>query len=719
MVDSHPVVSAGFLALALVLPALSGCQGSGGGPGASTAIAIDFPPPSTTEQSAVSVRGHADLSRVGAVRINGTSASSTDGFRNWTADVPLDAGSNALTAEALDPSGRVLATAAPVPVERAPILSEALWPAIDADQNVLYVVGAGIDAIDMATGARSDVSSPSRGRGPALVTPQGMALDVESHRLLITDDGLAAIVAIDLASGDRTVLSDDSHGSGPSMGGGRGGGGGLWGTVLAGGNVIVANAGAHALYAVDLRTGDRRILSNATHGSGPALQFSRGLALDAKRNRVLSAQDPSDPVAAIDLATGDRTVLAATLLGEAQSSPRAMTVDPTNDRVLVETQGSVVAIDLASGTPSVLSPFGAPGPAFESDPLGGALDAKHGRLLVTDPGAGAIVAVDLVSGARAQVFGLGRGKGDVLNGPAAIVQEPSSGGALVGDGGRLVAIDPATGDRRVVSGRTDSNETIGSGPALTGVTGIAMDPAGRRALVCDVSGSGWYATSRVLAVDLTDGNRVLVSGDGVGSGDPIHDATGLALDPSGRGVIVYDGHPLQPYGNAGLVAVDTTSGDRQTVATLMSSNEDTPTQLAAFGEQLYFTGTAYLGVSVQSVLYMVNRTTGASSLVTDGGTGTFFQATGSLLLDGTGTSAWMGAYSSTGPFSLEPAILRVDLTTSPARRTVVATDSRGHGPSLLNTALATTGDPSTLHALIGKALVAVDLVGGDRVYVSR
>ena len=56
--------------------------------------------------------------------------------------------------------------------------------------------------------------SDSIGSGPGFAQPRGIAVEADGS-LVVTDDGLKAVVRVDQTTGDRTILSDANTGSGP------------------------------------------------------------------------------------------------------------------------------------------------------------------------------------------------------------------------------------------------------------------------------------------------------------------------------------------------------------------------------------------------------------------------------------------------------------------------------------------------------------------------
>lgn len=101
----------------------------------------------------------------------------------------------------------------------------------------------------------------------------------KKSRVLISDLDLDAVVSVDLATGDRSIVSDASNGSGPNLDS-------PYDLALDSGNnrILLTDIDLNAVVSVDLATGDRSIVSDDMVGSGPNLSFPRGLALDSGNN---------------------------------------------------------------------------------------------------------------------------------------------------------------------------------------------------------------------------------------------------------------------------------------------------------------------------------------------------------------------------------------------------------------------------------------------------
>jgi hypothetical protein len=128
--------------------------------------------------------------------------------------------------------------------------------------------------IDTFTGNRTLVSGAGIGAGPALTAPVDVVFD-QSGKMLVSN-APGGIFRVDPITGDRTIVTDSTHGVGPDSTAYYQLGLGADGTIYSAGLVAGANV-TKAVFAIDPDTGNRTVLSDATHGVGPAFQEAIGL----------------------------------------------------------------------------------------------------------------------------------------------------------------------------------------------------------------------------------------------------------------------------------------------------------------------------------------------------------------------------------------------------------------------------------------------------------
>src|SRR5262245_14048372 len=85
-------------------------------------------------------------------------------------------------------------------------------------------------------------------------------------------------------------------------------------------------------------------------------------------------------------------------------------------------------------------------------------------------------------------------------------------------------VDPATGDRTVVS-----SDSIGAGPSLGQLFGIAVEPSG----TILVTGTADFVTGWVYRIDPLTGDRSVVTSSVVGSGPNLVNPMDLVIGPDG------------------------------------------------------------------------------------------------------------------------------------------------------------------------------------------
>lgn len=392
---------------------------------------------------------------------------------------------------------------------------------------VLQVGPAAVYSVELATGNRAVVSDSGTGTGPTLSYPSNAVYDAANARLIVSDATAHRVLAIDVASGNRTELSGASVGTGARLLGPDG-----LAADFAGGRVFAADGSTPSIVAIDLATGNRSIAHRSSIGTGPALIQMTALAPDYAHGRMLVGRSGVQDLVGVDLHTGDRTTFALT--GIAGMNPVDLFVDAAADRAIVidgSGGGRVLAVDLPTGATTVVSGAGlGSGPLFGTLKKG-ALDAVHHRVFVADQGVVALLSVDLTNGARAIVSGAGVGVGPAMSAPGSVVLAPDGLHAFVFDfaTSTLLRIDLATGDRTVAS-----SANVGTGAPMSSGASACIRADGTRIYAAD--------TGRVIAIDPANGNRTAVTGFGAGKGPTSWSwLYALVIDPSGNVLWYGDG----------------------------------------------------------------------------------------------------------------------------------------------------------------------------------
>ncbi|MBK6684419.1 MAG: hypothetical protein IPG45_08085 [Deltaproteobacteria bacterium] len=509
---------------------------------------VDFPPQrSLTDAIRTTIVGHTEASSgVTNVNIGGRAASSTDGFRTFRAEVDLAPGQNRIPVQTsgAGPGGSfVTPEAFVVEIQRDEVLL--LSPrdvALDDQNGRIFVTDASLAqllTVEVATGVRRKISGQEQGGGRAFVEPWGLALDLAGNRALVIDRSSEVLFAVDLSSGDRTPISDETSTGvaledpvGVALDAGRN-------------RALVVDAGLDAVVAIDLASGARTVLSDATLGQGPPMSAPRAIRLDAPNNRAYVADSSASALYIIELASGDRTVSVGT--GPFFIEPWGVELDLGANRVFVGDSGqkSVFAIDLTTGARTVVADL-VTGTGDLSDARS-LVRTRAGTLYVLDSIQDAVLELDPLTGNRSKIADSNNGVGPHFGGSFGVACHPTDPTApiLVSDIflESIFSVDPRQGDRQVLTGPG------GRGPVLDQPYALTYDVAGNRALVSDP------VIDAIVAVDLSNGMRSLVSNEVTGTGAPLNGPRGLVVLPNGRALIT-------DSGANSVVTVDLTTGDR-------------------------------------------------------------------------------------------------------------------------------------------------------------
>lgn len=340
-----------------------------------------------------------------------------------------------------------------------------------------------------------------------------------------------------------------------------------------------------AMLQVDPVTGARTSLSDASIGSGPALTDPQDSAVEAAGTLVI-VDAGLQAVIRVDPGTGNRMIMSDAIVGSGPAllNPQGILVDTTGALVVTDSHlDAMVRIDaitgdrtILSGCPEPLDPCPVPlvgmGPVFSS-PQGIGLEAT-GTFVVVDQGLGAVIRVDPAAGDRTMVSDASTGSRPVLTRPEAIGVVAVTGMLVVVDTSldAVVQIDPTTGDRVIVSGCADVSDPcptplVGSGPAFINPKDIAVEAAGT-VVVVDAS------LEAAVRIDLLTGDRTVVSGcpegpdlcpvSPIGNGSAFSSPEVIAVDAAGM-LVVIDAL----LGT--VMRVDPVTGDRTIVASGMGS----------------------------------------------------------------------------------------------------------------------------------------------------
>ena len=413
--------------------------------------------------------------------------------------------------------------------------------AIDGDRVLVAAVisAPSIQAVDLETGEETIISSPMTGSGPSFSSLSALALDRGNNRVLVVDRGIDALYAVDLATGDRTIVSGEDVGSGTVFDVPVGVAVGTDGTTA-----WVTDTGLAAIVQIDLGSGNRSIISGMDVGGGASLACPHSIELAASGTFLVT--EPCSPaVIEVHPETGDRTLVSSSRAGSgpALSAPTSVSAHAGSDQAIVLSLGRVFAVDVGTGTRTILADtqdLGGFAGAIVSDTSQDAAYVLVGTQLLRLPLDGGTFTV--ISGAET-----GAGPGFPVSTRQAMTIEETGRLFVAFDlSGVIFSVDLATGDRTIVA---DAN--TGTGPPLSALSSVVIDSENNRLLATDLG------SDSLIGVDLQTGNRLILSDASRGAGPVFESPFGVDLG-GGRAIVV----------DAGLdemLSVDLTSGNRSII----------------------------------------------------------------------------------------------------------------------------------------------------------
>jgi hypothetical protein len=648
-----------------------------------------------------------DHSDISFIDINGVLA--TRDLANpgrWFATVPVSAGDNTLVIETQSTGGQ----AANIDLELQNFVIHTNFQKLDVDASgnralVAESLARAVVSVDLASGERTTLSGVGTGSGTAFNSPRDVAFDLANNRALVVDWQLDALIAVDLASGNRTILSNNSTGSG---------------TALDGAHAVTLDSANNLAYvvatidnnviAVDLTTGDRSLVSGSGVGSGAEFGSLRDLELDSSSNRllVLDSGFGIDGLLEVDLTSGDRNTIsdATTGTGPALRSPDSLVFDSGSNRVLVaDLTGALVSVDVATGNRTIVSDFTADFGINANNLIGVGLDPAANRAIVADHGLDTIFAIDLSSAIRSVISDSATGTSnieaslsphtsgiefDLTRNRVLVLASPAVD--------RLLSVDLAGGDRSVVSG-----DPVGSGPALVFARKFTIDASNNRAVIPDASANAIYL------VDLDSGDRTIVSSNAsVGSGPLFGQPTDVAVDLPNDRILVMDV-------TAGLIAVDLANGNRSVISNAATGAGPLLSQPSgvALDEDGNRVIVADYGLPA---IIAINLATGDRNVISDNtgiGSGTNFFVPYDISFEKEANRVLVVDYG-------VDILMAVDLDTGD--RTSVSSNVVGTGINFINPeliALDKANNRAFVYDIAVTALMVVDLSTGQRAVVSK
>jgi len=264
---------------------------------------------------------------------------------------------------------------------------------------------------------------------------------------LCNDDG---ILHVDLTTGNRTMVADASTGTGPSVAFSSGI------TAYGAGHLLVA-CGSRVMD-VEIATGNRVNLTGAGVGTGFDIGLAAGMTLESSGTSALVADRSGfQAVFRVNLTTGDRAIMSGPFgngTGTTFFNNYDVVDEPASVLVCSASGNNILRVDKTTGDRTDVTPFGISMYAFDKGTDGNLYSVNNGTTLVKIDLSGTPVSSPFSSNSI--------GTGPAYVAPRGIVAEPSGTMLVIDcDTDAVLRVNTTTGDRVVVS-----DDSTGTGPQI-------------------------------------------------------------------------------------------------------------------------------------------------------------------------------------------------------------------------------------------------------------
>jgi len=198
------------------------------------------------------------------------------------------------------------------------------------------------------------------GEGPDLALPAGMCLADGGEELYVVGLAPPSVYAIDIATGRRRVVTANSDGAGPDFER-------IFQPRLGpNGLLYICDMGLSSVFFVDVHTGQRGIVSGIESGIKSGIEHGEGIALrkplglDVARDGTIYVADFAlNAIVAVDAQTGHRRLISDNTQGSgpAFTMPISVATIRQNELAVFDlTQAAIFLVDLSTGDRRQLAP---------------------------------------------------------------------------------------------------------------------------------------------------------------------------------------------------------------------------------------------------------------------------------------------------------------------------------------------------------------------------
>lgn len=562
---------------------------------------------------------------------------------------------------------------------------------LDIDVNSIY-------ALDMSTGSLSLISRQGVHSGPDITYANYMTYS--NNKLFLSHDTSDSIIEVNINTGVRSVVSDASNGSGTNFDRLK-----AIAVSADGSTGYALDDGLNAIFEVNMATGDRVIISNADNGS-PWNEPLDIIISPSNSNLAYVVDNGSDAVYSVDLSSGSRTLISRSgSRGDGLSlvgiSRIQLSADEQTIYVSDNYRKAIFAIEISTGDREVIAgSTNDIGSGFKIHGIGDIAASSDGeRLYYSNYANTGIYYIDLNTQNRNILYNSIVGSGAPIHDPFQFTISNSNDEIYVSDDDsrNVVRVNIASGERSVAV-----HESLGTGPEPVNPRGVCFSSD---------SNIGYLAeayNNLIMSFNLETGNREIVSDNvTVGSGTSI-DYIYELLCPNSVTELYYNDISLDEF-----YRVNITTGDRSllsgSIHSGLSISYARNLQLNSLEDSIYYTDASH------SALMKVDIASGNRSLISGGPSG----GTGSGPSIGYASGLAIKSDESKAYFINNSAVYEIDISTGD--RSEIASATMGSGPDLRGTfkGLILNEDETLLYSVLGSGIIEINIATGDRIFISR
>lgn len=310
----------------------------------------------STNQNEISVSGTAsDNEGIFNVSVNGVPAVSDNDFETWTAKISLNSGLNDIKVSVLDVASNSSNQVITAKIDRQPTLNRPEGLVVDRSSELTYLVDSDTKSIYSVnkSGLRKLISGSKKGTGEAFRAIDRIALGLSNQFLYVSDSRNDLIFQINIENGNRTIISSDTVGNGSNYR--------LPNGLVAesGSSLLIVDALNSRIVRTNIKSGDNFEVSGSQVGLGERLQQPRDIALSDNKKTAYVTDLDRKAILSIDLTTGNRQIISSENVGSGEelTQPESIVVNHASNRLFVTNWSKVIAIDLDTGDRQLLSSF--------------------------------------------------------------------------------------------------------------------------------------------------------------------------------------------------------------------------------------------------------------------------------------------------------------------------------------------------------------------------